>query len=138
MNDHASENVPFFMKTDTETALVSSREIHAAECHDKSCAEHGVLQGTAPLKQLQGRADIKFPCEFMIKAIGLQSDDLAEHTHSLIVKHAPELKVEHLQVRASSKGKYLSVSATINAVSREQLDSIYRELSSDPRILYTL
>lgn len=107
------------------------------DCSHSSCPQHTVQGHSHPL-QLQGRAEIAFPCEFIIKAIGLQSDDLAAHTHSLIVKHAPDLRIEHLQLRASSKGKYLSVSATINAVSREQLDNIYRELNSDPRILYTL
>ena len=109
-----------------------------AGCGCASGAEHNHREAHPHPVQLQGRAEMVFPCEFIVKAIGLQADDLAEYTHGLIVRHAPDLKMEHLQVRASSKGKYLSVSATINAVSREQLDNIYRELSSDPRILYTL
>ena len=87
---------------------------------------------------ISGKAEIEFPCEFMIKAIGLKSDDFARHAHSLVSRHAPDLTLESLSVRASSQGKYLSVSMTINAVSREQLDRIYRELSDDPLILYTL
>ena len=35
-------------------------------------------------------------------------------------------------MRASSDGKYLSVTATVNATSREQLDDLYRELVVAP------
>lgn len=79
-----------------------------------------------------------FPCEFMIKAMGLQEEGFKEHAHALIAKHAPELSLESLSLRPSSKGKYVSVSATINATSREQLEAIYRDLGEDPKILKTL
>lgn len=137
MKDRTSQGLPFFMQagSDAPRPEVQTQEAGAGRtsCAEASCQEHH----SHPVP-LQGRAEIAFPCEFTIKAIGLQADDLAAHTHSLIVKHAPDLKLEQLQFRASSKGKYLSVSAVINAVSREQLDNIYRELNSDPRILYTL
>ena len=135
MKDQANQDRPIFMKAGTESQHVQH---NAQEAGCASCAENNRPGIHSHPLQLQGRAEMVFPCEFIIKAIGLQADDLAEHTHGLIVKHAPDLKMEHLQIRASSKGKYLSVSATINAISREQLDSIYRELSNDPRILYTL
>lgn len=109
------------------------------------CGEHHHHQGISgaccslPNDKLADRkAEIKFPCDFPIKAIGLKADDLKEHTHKLISKHAPDLDIDSMYMRPSSKGKYLSISATINATSREQLDAIYAELTKDPRILYTL
>ena len=41
-------------------------------------------------------------------------------------------------MRASSGGKYLSVTCTINATSREQLDNLYRDLSSHPMVSMVL
>ena len=35
-------------------------------------------------------------------------------------------------MRSSREGNYLSVTATVNATSREQLDALYRELTSAP------
>ena len=84
------------------------------------------------------KAALHFPCAFTIKAIGKNADDLAEHTYNLVSKHDPALTMEKVQIRPSSKGKYLSVSVTVQATSREQLDAIYQELHDDDRILYTL
>jgi putative lipoic acid-binding regulatory protein len=41
-------------------------------------------------------------------------------------------------MRASTAGRYLSLTCTINAVSREQLDDLYRELSSHPMVTMVL
>jgi putative lipoic acid-binding regulatory protein len=41
-------------------------------------------------------------------------------------------------MRASREGNYLSVTATINATSREQLDNLYRELTSHPMVAMVL
>ena len=41
-------------------------------------------------------------------------------------------------MRASSNGKYLSLTCTINATSREQLDDLYRDLTSHPMVTMVL
>ena len=43
-----------------------------------------------------------------------------------------------LEMRTSSGGKYLSVTCTINATSRVQLDDLYRDLSSHPMVALVL
>jgi uncharacterized protein len=43
-----------------------------------------------------------------------------------------------MEMRPSKNGNFVSVTATINAQSKAQLDAIYRELSADPQVLMAL
>lgn len=43
-----------------------------------------------------------------------------------------------MAIRPSRNGRYLSVTVTVRAVSQEQLDAIYRELSSSEAVLMAL
>jgi len=81
---------------------------------------------------------MEFPTEFSIKAIGRDRDDFQALVFALVQRHAPELEPEALRSRPSGKGSYRSVTITIQARSREQLDAIYRELNAHQRILMTL
>ena len=53
-------------------------------------------------------------------------------------KHAPDFDPATLEMRASKEGNWLSVTATVNATSREQLDNLYRELTSHPMVKMVL
>jgi putative lipoic acid-binding regulatory protein len=53
-------------------------------------------------------------------------------------KHAPDFDPATLEMRASTAGNYLSLTCTINATTREQLDGLYRELSSHPMVAMVL
>ena len=53
-------------------------------------------------------------------------------------KHAPDFDPATLEMRTSSAGNYLSVTATVNATSREQLDELYRELCAHPMVARVL
>ncbi|MCB1754833.1 MAG: DUF493 domain-containing protein [Gammaproteobacteria bacterium] len=79
----------------------------------------------------------EFPCEFTIKAMGLASEDFSGLVEGLVVPH---LQGERLDTRrrASSQGKYESVTLTFTATSREQLDNIYLSLTGHERLLYVL
>ena len=63
---------------------------------------------------------LSFPCEFQIKAMGKQVTGFDD------------------RVRESGSSKYVSVSCTIEATSRQQLDAIYMDLNSENDILLTL
>jgi putative lipoic acid-binding regulatory protein len=52
--------------------------------------------------------------------------------------HAPGFDPATLEMRASRNGNYLSVTATVNATSREQLDGLYRELCAHPMVAMVL
>lgn len=75
---------------------------------------------------------LEFPCVFPIKFIGLADDALAQTVLEVVQRHAPDFDAASIEMRASSGGKYLSITCTINATSRIQLDALYRELSSHP------
>ena len=75
---------------------------------------------------------LSYPCAFPIKVMGRTQDGFAQAIVAVVRAHAPDFDAATLEMRASTKGNYLSVTATINATAREQLDSLDRELSSHP------
>lgn len=81
---------------------------------------------------------LRFPCEIGIKAMGVSDDGFPDLVLSLIRTHAPELGSEAVRVRNSSGGRYISVTVTLTATSRDQLDAIYTALSDHPDILMAL
>jgi len=81
---------------------------------------------------------LEFPCSFPIKIMGRTRDGFAQAVVEIVRKHAPDFDAATLEMRASSAGNYLSVTATINAASREQLDALYRELCAQPMVAMVL
>ncbi len=81
---------------------------------------------------------LEFPCEFPIKAFGSAAEDFDALVVSLIRRHAPDLAEGMVHKRLSSGGRYMSVTVTIRAQSRAQLDAIYQELTGDSRIVMAL
>ena len=79
-----------------------------------------------------------FPCEFVIKVFGNTSDDFPAMVLDIIRKHVTYLPDNALQNRLSKDGKYSALSITFKAESRDQLDTIYRELTANPKILMVL
>lgn len=81
---------------------------------------------------------IEFPCVFPIKAMGLAKHDLYSVVYKIVQKHAPDLSEQALSKKPSSSGKYVSITVTINASSKNQLDAIYQELTSHEHIIMAL
>ena len=81
---------------------------------------------------------LEFPCDFPLKVMGLATDDFDLLVVELVLKHVDELREGAVQRRDSKQGKYTSVTVTIEATSQEQLDAVYRELSSHARVLMVL
>lgn len=79
-----------------------------------------------------------FPTAFPIKVMGRRVDDFAQTVVAVIQAHAPDFDPAGVEIRASRAGNYLSLTATINATSREQLDNLYRALSSHPLVKVVL
>ena len=80
----------------------------------------------------------EFPCRFPIKAMGLAGHGIQELLLEVLKHNNATPHPDDLITRLSGQGKYISVTATIRATSRAQLDSIYEALHSDERILYLL
>jgi putative lipoic acid-binding regulatory protein len=81
---------------------------------------------------------LKFPTAFPIKVMGRRTDGFAQAVVDVVLKHAPDYEPATLEMRASREGNYLSVTVTINATSRDQLDNLYRELTSHPLVAMVL
>ena len=81
---------------------------------------------------------LEFPCAFPLKIMGLADNALAQTVLEVILRHAPDFDGATMEMRASSTGKYVSLTCTINATSKPQLDALYRELSSHPLVKVVL
>lgn len=82
-------------------------------------------------------AGLQFPCLFPIKVVGLNTEAFAQAVRGIVGRHLPGERVEFSD-RPSGGGKYLSVTATFTAASREQLDALYRELNGHELVVMTL
>ena len=81
---------------------------------------------------------LAFPCEFPIKVMGKTQAGYAQAVTEVVQRHAPDFDPATLEMRSSREGKYLSLTCTIRAVSREQLDELYRELCDHPMVTMVL
>ncbi len=90
------------------------------------------------LLPLSPNSPLQFPCVFPIKAMGRNEEDFELFVASVVRKHSPEPDILSVRSRLSREGAFLSVTVTITATSREQLDRIYLELSGHERVLMLL
>ena len=79
-----------------------------------------------------------FPCEFPIKAMGKSCPELEVAVLEIMRRHVPDLGEGAVKTRESRKGNYVSITVTINARSREQLDAIYMDLTACELILFSI
>jgi putative lipoic acid-binding regulatory protein len=55
-----------------------------------------------------------------------------------VKRHVPDYDGSEMEMRPSSKGKYLSLTCTIRPTSQVQLDGLYRELCDHPMVVKVL
>ncbi len=81
---------------------------------------------------------IEYPSDFPIKIMGVMQDDFAQTMVELVQRHDSNFHAGKMTMRPSSKGNYLALTVTVRATSREQLDNLYRELSSHAMVKVVL
>ena len=82
---------------------------------------------------------IDYPCDFPIKVMGPHTDDFVEVVLTITRTHDPVFDPStRVERRPSSSGKYLGLTLTVMATSREQLDELYRTLSTHPMVKVVL
>ncbi|MGC3962743.1 MAG: DUF493 domain-containing protein [Rhodocyclaceae bacterium] len=81
---------------------------------------------------------LEFPCDFPLKIMGVRHDEFAQTVLEVVLRHAPDFDGNTMEMRPSAKGNYLSLTCTVRAVSKPQLDNLYRELSSHPMVKVVL
>ena len=79
-----------------------------------------------------------FPCQFPIKAMGVAEEGFDILVVGIGRKHVPDLAEGAIKSRLSQAGKYISITVTVEAESRQQLDNIYLELTAHEKVLMAL
>jgi len=77
---------------------------------------------------------IEYPSDFPIKVMGKQHPELAQTLTEVVVKHDPQFDPTTVEMRPSKGGNYIGLTFTVRATSREQLDTLYRELHAHPMV----
>lgn len=81
---------------------------------------------------------LEFPCEFPIKMMGRNSPEFCATARALVEIHTGPVTEERVQFALSRNERFVSVTITITAQSRQQLDDIYRDLSAHKSVLMAL
>jgi len=90
-----------------------------------------------PMNETQASL-IEYPSAFPLKIMGKRDDGFAQAILEVVRRHDPAFDGATMEMRASSGGNYLSLTCTITATSREQLDALYRELTAHPMVKIVL
>lgn len=70
--------------------------------------------------------------------MGEARDDFAQTVLELVLRYAPDFDSATMELRPSKNGRYLGLTCTVNATSREQLDALYRALTDHPPVKVVL
>ena len=81
---------------------------------------------------------IEYPSQFPIKVMGIKVEGMVEAISHIARQFDPDFDAGTIELRESKGGKYLGVTITITATSREQLDELYRTLSTHPMVKVVL
>ena len=81
---------------------------------------------------------LKFPCQFPIKALGKADLEIDLRVVEIIRRHVPDFGEGCVAFKPSKGGKYISITVTIQATSKQQLDAIYQDLSECPEVIMAL
>ena len=81
---------------------------------------------------------LKFPTEFPVKIMGRATEEFHSAVAAILAAHVAPMETLKITRQASSAGRFVSVTVSFTAVSREQLDALYRALSDNPHVLVAL
>ena len=81
---------------------------------------------------------IEYPSLFPIKVMGIKAEGYVQAITHIAHQFDPTFDASTIELRESKGGKYLGVTITVTATSREQLDELYRTLSTHPMVKVVL
>ena len=88
--------------------------------------------------QARSESLIEYPSSFPIKVMGAKVDGFVEAVTAIARQFDPAFDAATVELRDSKAGNYLGITITITATSREQLDELYRTLSTHPMVKIVL
>lgn len=81
---------------------------------------------------------IEYPSLFPIKVMGQKADGFVQAMTHIAHTFDPTFDASTVELRDSKAGNYLGITLTVTATSREQLDELYRTLSTHPMVKIVL
>ena len=99
-----------------------------------------MTQPAPPATPVDARRDslIEYPSRFPIKVMGSNVDGFVHAVTHIAKQFDPAFDASTIELRDSKAGNYLGITLTITATSREQLDALYRTLSTHPMVKVVL
>ena len=86
----------------------------------------------------EDESPFEFPCAYPVKAMGKADEGFDLLVMEIVRRHAEDLDETLVKIRESRGGKWISVTITIQAQSKNQLDAIYRGLSGHERVVWAI
>ncbi len=81
---------------------------------------------------------IEYPCDFPIKVFGQSQQGFAQAVMEVVLRHDPGFKPASIEMKSSKNARYISLTCTVRATSREQLDAVYKDLCDHPMVVMVL
>lgn len=81
---------------------------------------------------------IEYPSQFPIKVMGQNVVGFVDAIAAVALQFDPGFDAATIEQRPSKGNNYLGVTITVTATSREQLDELYRTLSTHPMVKVVL
>lgn len=81
---------------------------------------------------------IEYPSQFPIKVMGQKVDGFLQAMTHIASTFDPTFDARTVELRDSKAGNYLGITLNVTATSREQLDELYRTLSTHPMVKIVL
>ena len=80
----------------------------------------------------------EFPCVHQLKIMGLSSHPMVEIVAEIVGRHAPDFDRDSIACKASSSGKYTSVTVAVRFTHKEQVEAVFLELHEREEVALTL
>lgn len=87
---------------------------------------------------MEQESPLKFPTSFPIKIMGKDEPGFHAAVAEIVARHVAPLDTLTVKRQPSREGRFVSVTVTIEAQSREQLDALYRDLSAHDLVIMAL
>jgi len=104
----------------------------------RSGSARSTASASGSSKLVSDESVMTFPCSFPIKLMGRQTSEFHRTARALVERHAGPLDDEAIQSSLSRNGRFVSVTITVVAESRQQLDDIYRDATAHDDVLMAL
>jgi len=90
------------------------------------------------MTELEHDTPFEFPCQFPVKAMGKNIPNIEAIVVEIVRRHVSDLSEAAVKTRESKGGKYISVTVTVEAQSKSQLDAVYMDLTACSDVLITM